>query len=164
MRKVCRAIFIAAAFCVTMPCYASDQSDALSCIEQLVAAWNRNNDQGVVDRMTPTPTIIDEFSPYHWEGSTALADWNRDFETHAKEIGGVSNPRVDLHDPTELDVHGNTAYAVLPTSYQYVVRARQVREKGILTTALVKTGTTWRVAAFAWTDQKTLVRSGRYRG
>jgi hypothetical protein len=159
MRIVCRAIIAASVMCLTgAPCYASDQSDALTCIEQLVAAWNRNDDAGVTNRMTEAPAIIDEFSPYHWEGPTALADWNRDFETHTKEIGGASNPRVGLFRPTEVEVHGNTAYAIVPTTYQYSIHTRKVKENGILTAALLKTGSTWRVAAFAWTNQKTPVQ------
>jgi hypothetical protein len=156
MHIVCRATFATSVtFLTSMSCYASDRSDAFTCIEQLVAAWNQNDDAGVTSRMTAAPAIIDEFSPYHWEGPTALAEWNRDFETHTKEIAGVSNPRVGLSTPTELDVHGNTAYAIVPTTYQYKVQARQVRENGILTAALLKTGSMWRVAAFAWTNQKT---------
>jgi hypothetical protein len=156
MRIVCLAALSASVgLLIAMPCWASEQSDALTCIEQLVAAWNRNDDAGVTNRMTAAPAIIDEFSPYHWEGPTALADWNHDFETHTKELGGVSNPRVGLSRPTEVDVHGNTAYAIVPTTYQYTVHARQVKENGILTAALLKTGGSWRVAAFAWTNQKT---------
>ena len=70
-------------------------------------------------------------------------------------------PRVGLSRPTELDVHGNTAYAIVPTTYQYTVQARQILENGILTAALLKSGATWRVAAFAWTNQKTPAQHAR---
>jgi ketosteroid isomerase-like protein len=159
MHIVCRTTLAASvALLASLPCYASDQSDAFTCLEQLVAAWNRNDAAGVTRLMTETPAIIDEFSPYHWAGPTALADWNRDVDTHTKEIGGVSDPRVALSKPTELDVHGDTAYAVVPTTYRYTVHAKQVHENGILTAALLKTGTTWRVAAFAWTNLKAPVQ------
>jgi hypothetical protein len=136
---------------------ASDRSDALTSIEQLVAAWNKGDDQDVVDRTTKAPAIIDEFPPYHWEGPTALADWNRDYQAHAKEIGGVTESRVDLLQPAEVDVHGDTAYAVIPTTYRYISNAKRIREGGILTAALRKIGGTWRVAAFAWSNQKVAV-------
>jgi hypothetical protein len=152
MRPILPALAFVAAAMIAAPAFASDESDVVSHVEKMVAAWNKNDAATVAAGMTASPTIIDEYPPYHWQGPMALQAWNDDFAALAKK-NGISDPVVTLAKPTYVVVRANSAYVVVPAAYRSKQDARTVQEKGILTVALERIGQSWLVMAFAWTRQ-----------
>ncbi|MGH6882356.1 nuclear transport factor 2 family protein [Hypericibacter sp.] len=149
MRSVLMAISIA--LLLIAPASASD-AGVFSRVERFIDAWNRNDAAGVTDCMSASPTIIDDFPPHYWSGSSALVDWGKDYAILMNE-NDITDPRVMLSRPTIIDVHGTKAYVVVPATYSYKQHARPMQEKGILTVALEGSHQGWRITAFAWTKQ-----------
>jgi hypothetical protein len=96
--------------------------------------------------------VTDIFPPYHWAGPHALQAWNEDFAADAK-ANSVTEPSVELLQPTHVEVRGDRAYLVVPAVYHCKKGEEKMQEKGIITSALQKVDKKWRVAAFTWTRQ-----------
>jgi uncharacterized protein (TIGR02246 family) len=135
------------------PASASEETDIVARLQQLVDAWNKNDSATVASLMTESIEIIDVFPPYHWSGPHALQVWNDGFAADAK-ANSVTEPSLELLSPTHVDLGGgDAAYVVIPAIYRWKKGAEKMQEKGIITTALRKVDQKWRVAAFAWTRQ-----------
>ena len=95
-------------------------------------------------------SILDEFPPHAWQGAKACSDWWNDFEAFNKK-NGITDPIATLLEPTHVDIIGDRAYVVIPANYTYKQNGKQVTESGsIMTAALQKLATGWRMTAWAW--------------
>ena len=144
--------FVIFALLLIAPASASEETDVLARARQLVDAWNKNDSAAVADIVTESIEIIDVFPPYHWSGPHALHDWNDGFAADAK-ANAVTEPSVELIQPTHVDVSGDYAYLVVPAIFHWKKGAETMQDKGVITSALRKVDQKWRVAAFAWTKQ-----------
>jgi ketosteroid isomerase-like protein len=134
------------------PASASEETDVFARAQQLVDAWNKNDSATVTGLVTESIEIIDVFPPYHWSGPQAMHDWGNDFAADAK-VNSVTEPSVELLQPTHVEVRGDSAYLVVPAIFHWKKGGEKMQEKGIVTSALHKVEQKWRVAAFTWTKQ-----------
>lgn len=102
---------------------------------------------------TPPPTAItDEFSPYHWVGASAAADWNEGLQK-SSEADHDSDLSIGLSQPSQLSVNGDKAYAVYPTTLSFRHKGKPTTEKGAFAFALDKSSGSWRITSWAWATQ-----------
>ena len=102
---------------------------------------------------TPPPTAItDEFSPYHWEGASAAADWNAGLQK-SSVADHDSDLSIGLAQPSQLSVNGDKAYAVYPTTLSFRHKGKPTTEKGAFAFALDKSSGSWRITSWAWATQ-----------
>ncbi len=124
---------------------------ALATVQQFLGAINKGDLKGAIATCAPRASIIDEFPPHEWQGSTACADWMHDFIATSK-AAGITNPVVTLGPPWRIDVNGSRAYLVAPAAYDYKVHGKPITEtNSILTVALQRLGGVWRMTGWAWT-------------
>jgi len=122
---------------------------ALAPVHQFIDAVNKGDMKGAGAAYTQSPSIIDEFAPYHWQGPTAYADWQAAFESKSK-AQGMTDPVMTLLKPTRVVVTGDQAYAVVPALYDFRLKGITIREHGTFSFALAKTAEGWRISAWGW--------------
>lgn len=130
---------------------ASDEDDVTATIHAFITAMNTGDVKAGAATHVDTPSIIDEFSPHHWQGAAAFNDWLADFgkDSAARK---VTDSKLKPHVAKRLTVEGDHAYVVMPTDYTFKQGGKTLAEYGTITYALDKTTAGWRIAAwsFSW--------------
>jgi len=141
---------LAAAFLVTAPALATEQTDAMAAAKQFVDGFNKGDIKSAVAACADQTSIIDDFAPHHWNGPGACAKWADDFGAFAK-ANGVTDGVVTLGKARHVDVTGDRAYIVSPAIFAYKLKGKPVKEGGAtFTFALQKGATGWRIVGWTW--------------
>lgn len=129
-------------------------STPLEAVTQYIDGFN-NGDAEVMAATFDVPgSILDGMAPHLWLGPTAAQDWYRDALAEGEHLG-VSGYLITLGEPLHNDVTGDSAYVVVPATFEYNVRGEPVTQTGAyFTVALRQRPDGWRIAAWAWTKGK----------
>ncbi|HVN35093.1 MAG TPA: nuclear transport factor 2 family protein [Casimicrobiaceae bacterium] len=149
MRRVSVALF--AALLAAAPAFAADKDDVMASVKQFVDGFNKGDVKSALAACAEQTSIVDEFPPHEWHGPGACAAWANDFDADAKK-NGITDGKVTLGKPRHVDVAGDRAYVVVPASYAYKLKGKPTKETGsMLTIALQKGASGWRMTGWAWT-------------
>ena len=91
--------------------------------------------------------LIENFPPYVFEGSDAVARWVKCFAEHAKNIRDL---RHSFGDPHDFHLDGELAFLSLPTTWRGTIGASSFIETGGWAFVLVKHAGGWRVRNYGW--------------
>jgi ketosteroid isomerase-like protein len=120
-------------------------------VRQFVDAFNKGDAKAMLETCASATGIIDDFPPHAW---MSCSDWYDAFVAFSKRDGDTG-ATVVLGTPTHVDVTGNVAYVVVPTTYTFKHRGKPVKQAGSTWTLVVKnTPAGWRITAWAWADGK----------
>jgi hypothetical protein len=120
-------------------------------VHQFADAFNKGDAKTMLAACIGATRIIDDFPPHAW---MSCSDWYDAYVAFSKQDGDVDGA-VTLGTPTHVNVTGNVAYVVVPTTYTFKHRGKPVTQSGSTWTLVVKnTPVGWRIAAWAWTDGK----------
>ena len=146
MHKAIVALIIVLA----VPAAAIDKTDILATVHQFADGLNKGDLKTGLAACADTSAIIDEFPPYSWYGATGCADWANDFGAfNAKN--SITEAMVRLGKPRHLDISGDHAYVIIPSTYAYKQKGKAIKETGsLLTLALQRTTAGWKITAWAW--------------
>jgi ketosteroid isomerase-like protein len=148
MRKL--FLVLAVSVLVAAPATADDKTDVMVPVHQFIDGFNKGDVKSAVAACADQTSIIDEFPPYEWHGAGACSQWAADFDADAKK-NGITPGAVTLGKPRHVDVAGDRAYVVAPTSYAFKQKGKPVKETGSsLTVALQKGPAGWRIIAWTW--------------
>ena len=148
VRLVCAAALVALA--AQSPAFADAAQDAaLAPVHSFIDGLNKGDMKSAAAAYVRAPSIIDEFTPYHWHGTKAFAQWGSDFGKWAKAVG-ATEPHIDLEPALRVAVTGKHAYAVVPARFSFKQDGAARRERGIFTFALTKMAKGWRIASWSW--------------
>jgi len=136
---------------LTGPAAATDKGDVMSVVHGWVAAFNKGDMQAMAAQCADQASIIDDFAPHVWTGAGACTRWSSDFQQFVKSTAST-NPKVTIGKPWHLDVATDLAYVVAPTTYSFKQKGKPVQQDGVLTVALQKGPTGWRMIGWAWAD------------
>ncbi len=134
------------------PALASDAADAMATVNQYVEGFNKSDAKLMLAACASPVNIIDDFPPHVWSGATGCAAWWNSFSAMAKAAGFTDNV-VTLGKPWHVNVTGNLAYVVAPTTYAYTKHGKPATEAGVFTFVLKKTAARWYITAWAWADR-----------
>jgi hypothetical protein len=123
--------------------------DPLAPIRAFVTAINADNTPAAAAAMTPSPSITDEFAPFHWEGKNAVSAWMEGDAADAK-AHSVTDGLVTIGQPVHLTLVSDHAYAVVPMQYAYKQTGQPVVEKALFTASLVKQQGKWLMSSWAY--------------
>jgi ketosteroid isomerase-like protein len=149
-----RFFALACSLTLAMPsrAIASPATDAVAVVQQFVTAFNKGDANAEAALCTSPASILDDFAPHTWQGPTACADWASGYETWAKQ-NHVTAGRVIIAKPWHVDITGDRAYVVVPTTFAYKEQGKSVVQTGsVWTVVLVKAAAGWRITAWAWAD------------
>ena len=140
-------VVVALLLCATRPTEASPSSDAMATVKAMVDNFNKGDTAATVATCAPQTAIIDDFPPHTWQSCSAWDAALSAFNTAHGMTDGIET----LGTPWHVDVAGNVAYVVVPTTYAYKVRGKPVTESGsVWTLVLRKTAAGWRITSWAW--------------
>ncbi len=133
------------------PSLASEESDVMVPVHQFVDGFNKGDTKTAAAACADQTSIIDEFPPHEWHGAGACSTWMNDFDVDAKK-NGITDGMVTLSKPRHVDISGDRAYVVVPANYTYKKKGKPAKEIGsMLTIALQRGATGWRMTGWAWT-------------
>jgi ketosteroid isomerase-like protein len=131
---------------------AQEKSAVMAPVHQFVDAFNKGDAKTAAALCATEASIIDEFPPHEWIGAGACTKWMSDYDADAKKEG-VSDGSVTLGTPRHVDITADRAYVVVPADYTFKQKGKVVKETGsMLTIALRKGASGWRIVAWAWTE------------
>ena len=120
-------------------------------VKQFVDDFNKGNLTAAAALCAAPGGVIDEFPPHQWQSCSA---WATAFEAFGKQDGDT-DAVVTLGTPSHVDVTGNVAYVVVPTTYAFKHHGKPMTESGAtLTAVLSKTTAGWRINSWAWAAGK----------
>ncbi|MGX9789226.1 nuclear transport factor 2 family protein [Mycobacterium sp. MMS18-G62] len=129
-------------------------STPLEAVTQYIDGFNNGDADVMAATFDVRGSILDGMAPHLWMGPTAAQDWYRDALAEGEHLG-VSGYLITLGEPLHNDVTGDSAYMVVPATFEYSVRGEPVTQTGAyFTVALRKLADGWRIAAWAWTKGK----------
>jgi hypothetical protein len=142
-------IVVLATLVLSVPALADDDKDVMATVNRYVDGFNKG-DSGAALACADETSILDEFPPHEWHGSGACAKWMSDYDADAKR-NGITDGVVTLGTPKHLDVTGDRAYVVIPSSYTFKMKGKPVKETGsMFTFALLKGESGWRITGWSW--------------
>jgi len=149
MRAISIALVVAAF--AAGPAFAAEKDDVMASVKQFVDGFNNGNVKSALAACAEQTSIVDELPPHEWHGPGACAVWAKDFDADAKK-NGVTDGKVTLGKPRHVDIAGDRAYVVVPTTYAYKLNGKPMKETGsMLTIALQKGASGWLMTGWAWT-------------
>jgi hypothetical protein len=129
---------------------AAQQSEVMAVITRAVDAFNKGDTKTFASTCAGETSIIDEFPPHEWHGTGACEKWMSDYDTNAKQ-NGITDGIVTLGKPSHVDVTGDRAYVVIPSTYTWKEKSIAKREDGsAFTFALHKEAAGWRFTGWSW--------------
>ena len=131
---------------------ATGNGDVMAPVQQLFDSFNKGDATTAAAGCSSVEHIIDDFPPYEWHGLGACAAWMSGYKSYAA-ANGISDMIVALSKPRHIDVTGEFAYVVVPANYTLKKRGKVVTStNSIVTVALRKEATGWRIIGWAWAD------------
>ncbi len=120
-------------------------------IDSAFAAQNADDGTRLQANFAPDATIVDENSPFVWQGADAGVRWWHSVDRviakmHATQFHVRSFP------PTEsvLDREGDDAYVNVPLLITGRMGAKSFSERGTWVLTLHRTGTDWKITTATW--------------
>ena len=149
MRTIWIAFFVAAL--AAGPVFAAEKDDVMAPVKQFVDGFNKGDIKSALATCAEQTSIVDEFPPHEWHGPGACANWAKDFDADAKK-NGITDGKVTIGKPRHVDVTGDRAYVVVPTTFVYKLKGKAMKETGsTLTIALQKGASGWLMTGWTWT-------------
>ncbi len=152
-----RQVLVLALFLLAAPAmgHASDASDAVAQVKQFIDGFNKGDVKSALATCASPAVVIDEFAPYLWQGPNACADWANAFDADAKK-NGITDGFVKMSKPRHVEVSGDLAFVVVPTSYDYKLNGKKRSQTGASMAVTLRKGAEgWRITAWAWATGKT---------
>jgi ketosteroid isomerase-like protein len=140
------------AIVIANPTLASDRTDVMARIQQVVDAWEKGDIAAVTAGFTSSPTLMDEFEPDYWQGPNALQDYAKANAAY-NEKNGITDTSIKTLEATYLNINGSYAYVVEPAIYKFKQQGKDVQENGISTLTLQKIEGSWRISGWSWARQ-----------
>ena len=130
--------------------FASEAAEVMKPVHQFIDGFNKGDAKTALAACADDAYIIDEFAPYEWHGAGACATWANDYEADAKK-NSITDGVVTIGKPKHVDVSGDHAYVVVPTTYSFKQNGKPMKENNAtLTVTLQKSSSGWRITSWAW--------------
>ena len=132
------------------PAFATDKTDVVATVHQFFDNLDPKRLDTALAACDSPVSILDEFPPHVWHGPTACADWWKGLLAY-DEKSGITDGDAKLGAPWTVDVTGDRAYFVAPTTYVFKQHGKLVKEPhAVFTVALRRTDAGWRITAWTW--------------
>jgi len=129
---------------------ASETLDVMRTVWHFVGSFNKGDVKTALGDCAAQSSIIDEFPPYIWQGTTGCADWSNDFDAYIKK-NGMTGPKLTLGLLRHVDVSGDRAYVVVPANFTFKKNGMRFNERhSVWTLSLQKVADSWRITGWAW--------------
>lgn len=142
-------VLVACTLAIPSPAVAQ-RVEVMAVITHAVDAFNKGDTKAFDSTCSSETSIIDEFPPHEWHGSGSCERWMGDYDTNAKQ-NGITDGVVTLGKPSHVDITGDRAYVVIPSTYTWKQKGVSMREDGsAFTFAMHREKAGWKFAGWSW--------------
>lgn len=145
---------LAAAPLIVSPAKASEKTDVITTVKQYVASFNNGGKNAWTATCAAQASIIDDFPPHAWQGTSACADWWNDDVAFDKK-NGITDENLAVGEPQRLEINGDRAYVLVPATDTYKHNGKPLTDGAVWTFALQKVTAGWRITGWAWSQRGT---------
>ena len=131
------------------PAIADDQTGILAAVQKMVDGFNKGDAALFLGACDKETAIVDEVPPHEWHGAGACAQWMKDYGAFV-EKDHIEDAVTTLGRPHRVQVSGDYAYVVMSAICEYKQHGKPVHEDVIVTLALHKVDTQWRMRGWVW--------------
>ena len=125
-----------------------EQAAAMKVVNQFTSGFNKADGKATLATCAHQTFVVDEFPPHAWQ---TCAAWFNAYNAWAKQ-NGVTDGMVTLGEPKHVEINGDRAYLVVPTTFSFKQNGKPAKEEGsTLTLVLQKSAAGWRITAWTWT-------------
>ena len=144
---------------------AADEAAIIAPIKKFMEAFNKGDAAGAAATHSATPdlVILDEVPPYAWTGANAFQAWASSLEADAK-ANGITDESVAIGAPTRLEVNGDSAYVIVPSTYSFKLKGVAMKEVAQMTFVVKKGQNGWLIHGWTWTGPKATKAAGGSKG
>lgn len=123
--------------------------DQMMAVPNAIAGFIATGDEHLLEKVfsDQAVTIIENFSPYLFEGGDVVARWKKAMRSHAEQLEGL---RHTFGDPQDFSETGDAAFFTLPTSWRGLVQGTPFYEEGGWAFLLVREEGSWRLRSYGW--------------
>jgi hypothetical protein len=144
--RILGAFLASAMMILTNAAVASEKTDVMATVRQVLKAANANHTPALAPLMAEEGVVIDEFAPYRWQGMPGWLGALREYDAQNRVTGAKST----LRRFGRVFTADGQAYAVAEVDYAYRERGKPRLEHGTEVYGLDKAAGHWRVHSFAW--------------
>jgi ketosteroid isomerase-like protein len=127
-----------------------DTAGPMAAVRQYIEGFNKGDVKALAASCAVPMSILDGMAPHVWQGPAASEDWFRDAMTEGEHLG-ATDYFVTLGEPRHVNITGDSAYVVVPTTMSFKVHGREVTQSGAtFTVALRLLDAGWRIVSWAW--------------
>ena len=128
----------------------SDTTEPMAVVRDYIESFNKGDVSNMAALCADPMSILDGMAPHVWHGPTACQDWYRDVLVEGEHLG-ARDYFVELGEPRHVNVTGDNAYVVVPTTMSFKLHGTPITQTGAtFTVALRKFNDSWRLASWAW--------------
>jgi ketosteroid isomerase-like protein len=128
----------------------SETAEPMAAVRQYIESFNKGDVKAMAATCAVPMSILDGMAPHVWQGPTACEDWYGDAMAEGEHVG-ATDYFVELGEPRHVNITGDSAYVVVPTTMSFKVHGKQVTQTGAtFTLALRKLNDGWRIESWAW--------------
>lgn len=127
-----------------------DPAGPMAAVRDYIEGFNRRDVNSMAAMCAVPMSILDGMAPHVWHGPTACQDWYGDVLVEGEHLG-AADYFVELGEPRHVNITGDSAYVVVPTTMTFKLQGKQITQTGAtFTVALRRLSDGWRIAAWAW--------------
>jgi ketosteroid isomerase-like protein len=129
-----------------------EKLEVLTAVKKWTADFNKGDTKAFLAACAPNAVIVDNFSPFVWQGASACSDWQNANEANDKSLqstGGV----VTLGKTYEVLIAGDRAYAVFAAKFADSEKGKPVTQTSTWTLTLQKSAGAWLFTSSTWGQQ-----------
>lgn len=128
---------------------ANENAPAMNIVRAWIADFNKGDGQSAIALCAERGAILDDISPFVWQGDAACSKWLTDYDVFVKQHE-VTAEAFTPGKVRHLDIVRNDAYVVLPVTENYKLKGRPMVEAALVTVSLHKGPSGWRIAGWTW--------------
>ena len=101
----------------------------MTAVRDYIASFNRGDVKSMAATCAVPMSILDGMAPHVWHGPTATQDWYRDVLVEGEHLG-AADYFVELGEPRDVNITGDSAYVVIPTTMTFKVHGKPITQPG----------------------------------
>jgi len=117
--------------------------------DRFVDALNKGDMETAAATFTASPSMIDEFPSFYWQGAGAFSAWVEDFGAFS-QASGQTEGQMHTDAPSYSVVGEASAYYVVPAHYIYKDHGKPAVEDGAFAVVTKRDEAGWKIASWAW--------------
>lgn len=157
MKNTKSALLMLCALLVAGAVAAAEPADPAAAVRQFIEAFNRGDIKAAEAMHVAEPVIIDEVSPYLWQGRDSFKTWLGDL-TKNDSATGITDGHMKFGDFIRQEATGDHAYVIVATDYSFKLKGTPMHEPSQMTFALRKEKAGWRIAGWTFAGPKPVAQ------